>query len=195
MNRFFYVFIRMKSNILLKKEVINMQLKRYNRQKAIDYARKWALDRNPIYHDYEKYGGDCTNFISQCLHAGEIPFDESGKDITKKWYWYSDYSRTPSWTAAEPLEAYLLGNNKKNTQNYGIYASFCDYEDMELGDLVQKRINGQITHTMIVTSKVLDRNGRIIDYLVCQHTYDLKDFPLSQKDGVLSYIKIHGYYA
>ncbi len=55
-----------------------VQLKRYERQKAIDYARAWALGRNPVYHDYEKYGGDCTNYISQCLHAGNIPFDESG---------------------------------------------------------------------------------------------------------------------
>ena len=35
----------------------------------------------------------------------------------------------------------------------------------------------------------------IVDYLVFQHSYDLKDFPLSLKDGVHSYIKIHGYYA
>ena len=82
------------------------------------------------YHDYEKYGGDCTNFISQCLHAGEIPFDESGRDITTKWYWYSDYSRTPTWTAAKPLETYLLNNNKKGTKNYGIYASLCEYDEL-----------------------------------------------------------------
>ena len=30
-----------------------VQLKRYERQKAIDYARAWALGRNPVYHDYE----------------------------------------------------------------------------------------------------------------------------------------------
>ena len=70
-----------------------------------------------------------------------------------------------------------------------------EYDELELGDLVQKRVNGVLTHTMIVTSKVLDRYGNIVDYLVCQHSYDLKDFPLSQKDGVHSYIKIHGYYA
>ena len=172
-----------------------MQLKRYNRQKAIDYARKWALDRNSVYHDYENYGGDCTNFISQCLRAGEIPFDESGSDSTKKWYWYSDAKRTPSWTSAKPFVTYLIGNNKQGTKNYGVYATFCRYEELELGDLVQKRINGVLTHTMIVTSKVFDVDGELTDHLICQHSYDLKDFPLSQKDGVHSYIKIHGYYA
>ncbi len=169
-----------------------MQFRKYDRQQAIEYARKWALGRNPIYHDYEKYGGDCTNFISQCLHAGKIPFDEVGAE---RWFWYSDHSRTPAWTSVQALKNYLLNNNKVGTKNYGIYASFCEYEELELGDLVQKRVDGVLTHTMIITSKVFNHQGKVVDYLVCQHSYDLKDFPLSQKDGVLSYIKIHGYYA
>ena len=41
---------------------------------------------------------------------------------------------------------------------------------------------------MIVTAKVYDKSGNLVDYLVCQHSYDLKDFPLSKKDGVLSYL-------
>lgn len=42
----------------------------YNRDAVIEYARKWALSRNPSYYDFEKIGGDCINFISQCLFAG-----------------------------------------------------------------------------------------------------------------------------
>ena len=110
-----------------------MQLKRYERQKAIDYARAWALGRNPVYHDYEKYGGDCTNYISQCLHAGDIPFDESGRDVTMKWYWYSDYSRTPSWTAAQPFETYLLNNNKKGHKIMAFMPHFVNMMNLNLG--------------------------------------------------------------
>ena len=40
----------------------------YNREAAVSYARRWALGRNPAYMDYELWGGDCTNFISQCFH-------------------------------------------------------------------------------------------------------------------------------
>ena len=36
----------------------------YNREKAVAYARAWALKRNPRYLDFEKMGGDCTNFAS-----------------------------------------------------------------------------------------------------------------------------------
>ncbi|HOA41990.1 MAG TPA: amidase domain-containing protein, partial [Bacillota bacterium] len=42
----------------------------YNRNKAIEYAERWAFDRNPRYLDFEKLGGDCTNYVSQCIYAG-----------------------------------------------------------------------------------------------------------------------------
>ena len=43
-----------------------MQIIPYNRTAAVDYARKWALKRNPAYYNFDSVGGDCTNFASQC---------------------------------------------------------------------------------------------------------------------------------
>ena len=42
----------------------------YNPSKAVEYAKKWAYSRNPKYYDYSNMGGDCANFVSQCLIAG-----------------------------------------------------------------------------------------------------------------------------
>ena len=42
----------------------------YDRSAAVAYARKWAFGRNPEYYDFGGIGGDCTNFVSQCLYAG-----------------------------------------------------------------------------------------------------------------------------
>ena len=42
----------------------------YNRWVAVLYAHQWAFGRNPRFYDYEKLGGDCTNFASQCIFAG-----------------------------------------------------------------------------------------------------------------------------
>ena len=42
----------------------------YNRQRAVEYAKKWALSRNPLFADFTGIGGNCTNFVSQCLYAG-----------------------------------------------------------------------------------------------------------------------------
>jgi hypothetical protein len=41
----------------------------YDRARALAYAEKWALSRNPAYFSFDGLGGDCTNFISQCLYA------------------------------------------------------------------------------------------------------------------------------
>ena len=41
--------------------------KPYDRLHALKYAQKWALERNPLFYDFADIGGDCTNFVSQCL--------------------------------------------------------------------------------------------------------------------------------
>lgn len=168
-------------------------LQEYDREKAVEYARKWALSYNPSYANYSDYGGDCTNYISQCIKAGKIPLDTQGENVLKKWYWYSDNSRTPTWTAAEPFYRYIIGNNKSDTQNFGVYARIAKYNELELGDIVQLVYEGGSYHTMIVTDILLD-GEYIDDYLICQHTYNLLDYPLSLKEGEKIYIKILGYY-
>ena len=42
----------------------------YDRERAVEYAKKWALGRNPEYYDYSDIGGNCTAFASQCVYAG-----------------------------------------------------------------------------------------------------------------------------
>lgn len=165
----------------------------YDRISAVQYAMKWALSRNPEYKDYEDLGGDCTNFISQCMHAGKIPMDNIGKNIITQWYWYSDKERTPSWTGAQFFYNYFLNNNKEGTSNFGAYASYTDYYNLELGDLVQLIDGERAYHTMIVTEKIY-YNDMVVDYLVCQHSMDLLNYPLSYKIGEKRYIKIFGYY-
>lgn len=167
---------------------------KYDRKSAVEYATKWALSRNTQYKDYENWGGDCTNYISQCVHAGGIPFDNTGNNILKQWYWYNDNNRTPSWTGAEPFYKYLITNNSEETQNYGIYAKEVSYNELQPGDIVQLLYEDNLAyHNMIITKVILE--GRyLLDYLICQHTYDLLNYPLSMKEGKKRYLKILGYY-
>lgn len=46
----------------------------YNADKAIAYANKYWKHYNHDYHDYRNEGGDCCNFVSQCLYAGGLPW-------------------------------------------------------------------------------------------------------------------------
>lgn len=101
----------------------------YDREAAVEYAKVWALKRNPAFLDFERLGGDCTNFASQCIYAG-------GKVMNPKpvygWYYYDSYNRTASWTGVRYLYRFLIGNAGE-----GPYALETDRMKAELGDLVQ----------------------------------------------------------
>ena len=53
----------------------------YNPSAAISYARTYCYNYNRNYNNYKGQGGDCANFVSQCLKAGGFSFDGcAGKD-------------------------------------------------------------------------------------------------------------------
>ena len=47
-----------------------LEIFEYNRKSATFYANRWAYRRTPEFFDFQGLGGDCTNFVSQCLLAG-----------------------------------------------------------------------------------------------------------------------------
>ena len=58
---------------------INSGEENYDRISAINYAKKWAFSFNSEFFDCSNSGGDCANFVSQCLHAGGLPMSEDWK--------------------------------------------------------------------------------------------------------------------
>lgn len=174
----------------MKKESMSI----YKRQNAVLYAKKYAINPNPKWGNYEKYGGDCTNFVSQCLYAGEIPFNHTGKDIMKQWYWYSDVYRTPSFTSANALKDYMLSKDRM-----GIVVSLSHIEEMEVGDIVQLGTLEKTTHSMLVTDVIYDvTDKKIVDVLVAQRSgikgIKGSNIPLSSKVKPWLFFKILGYY-
>ena len=133
----------------------------YNRKLAVEYARKWALSRNPTYYNYDKIGGDCTNFISQCLYAGKKEMNYRGYG----WYYENSNNKSASWTGVEYLYKFLINNKYEGPRGVLI-----ERNKLELGDLIQLSFNGiAFGHTLIVTGI---NNG---DIKVCTHTIDAKD--------------------
>lgn len=149
----------------------------YNREAAVQYALKWALNRNPKYYNYDKIGGDCTNFISQCLFAG------TGQMNYRKnnWYYKDANNKSPSWTGVEFLYNFLVTNKYEGPKGKVI-----SKEELELGDLIQLSFNGVVYgHTLIVT-KI---SGK--DIFVCAHSIDAKNRNLdSYNYQKVRYIKI-----
>ena len=70
-------------------------LQDYDRTAAVMYAHQWAYGRNPAYYDYEKLGGDCTNFASQCIFAGSGIMNFTP---TFGWYYIDANQKAPAWT-------------------------------------------------------------------------------------------------
>lgn len=137
----------------------------YNRTAAVNYARRWALSRNPAYYDFEKIGGDCTNFASQCLYAGAGVMNYTR---VMGWYYNSSYDRTPSWSGVEYLYNFLVSN-----KGVGPYARVVSVGEALPGDIVQLgTASGDFYHSPVITTVTPA-------ILVAAHSYDVLDRPLS----------------
>lgn len=131
---------------------------RYNRNLALEYAFKWALDRNPAYYNYDALGGDCTNFISQCLYEGfgQMNYRKLG------WFYDNPNQKSPSWTGVEFLYEFLINNKYE-----GPKGKIISKENIKIGDLIQLSFNGIVYgHTLFVSK--IDKN----DIFVCAHSID-----------------------
>ncbi len=141
-----------------------MQEKPYDRIAAVAYARKWALDRNPAFYNFEKLGGDCTNFTSQCLYAGAQTMNYT--PVTG-WFYRSSYDRTASWTGVQYLYNFLTNN-----QSIGPFAHEVSMDEAMPGDIVQLgTASGHFYHSPIITAVTPK-------ILVAAHTQDALDRPL-----------------
>ena len=89
----------------------------YDRQRAVEYARRWALSRNPLFFDFTGRGGNCTNFVSQCIFAGCGIMNYTP---TFGWYYRSADDRAPAWTGVDELYSFLTGAEDFISQNGGV---------------------------------------------------------------------------
>lgn len=174
---------------------------KYDAEKAVAYSYEWVdrteVIRNPYYSDYSIYGGNCQNYVSQCLLAGGIPMDTEGS-YEQQWKWYSDYSnhyqtawgRVPSWAGTEAFYEYT----KSNTGN-GLVAKNTKYIYIaKPGDVMQYVVDDWASHSVIVSKVIYDDEGKIVEILVNSNTTDHVDFPLTAYGYTnIRLIRIAGY--
>ena len=134
-------------------------LKEYNREKAVEYALDWALRFNPNFYNFTHIGGDCTNYISQCLYYSGMPMNYSPFG----WFYNSTLSRSPSWTSVESLQNFLLNNNQ-----IGPVGKIVSLDKIELGDIIQIRQNLKTFNHSVIVTKI--QNDQIF---VCAHTFNV----------------------
>ena len=156
-----------------------MREKPYDRAAAVAYARRWAMGRNPAYYDFERLGGDCTSFASQCIYAGAGTMNFTP---VMGWYYRSSYDRSPSWAGVEYLYDFLVNN-----QGVGPYARVVSRAEAMPGDIVQLgTAEGDFYHSPVITAVTPA-------ILVAAHTYDAVDRPLaSYSFAVARFLHIEG---
>ncbi|MBQ8342396.1 MAG: amidase domain-containing protein [Clostridia bacterium] len=148
-------------------------IKEYLRQRAVEYARRWAFARSALFYDFTGIGGDCTNFVSQCVLAGSCVMNFT-PDFG--WYFRSTADRAPAWTGVEAFWSFFTGAPDFVAANGGIGPFGREANEAELlpGDVVQLgRGEGEYYHTLLVTGR---QNGEL---LVAAHSDDALDRPLS----------------
>lgn len=118
---------------------------RYNRLAAVQYAERWWNDYNP---KYKKFNDNCTNYISQCLHAGGAPM--YGYPNRGKGWWMQNNNWSYSWSVANALRWYLSGSQK------GLQAKeVSSPKELLLGDVICYDFegDGRFNHNTIVVAK------------------------------------------
>jgi hypothetical protein len=158
-----------------------MRVFAYDREKAVSYARLWAFDRNPLYFDFDNLGGDCTNFVSQCIFAGCGVMNYTK---TFGWFYNSINSRAPAWTGVDEFHSFIVNN-----QGFGPFAKEINsLSALSVGDVVQLFSNGRFYHTVIVTGIY---GGEIYTSSHTRDTYNkrLSSYPFEQT----RLLKIQGY--
>jgi hypothetical protein len=143
----------------------------YDRNSAVAYAHRWAYSRNPVYYNYDKIGGDCTNFVSQCIYAGAHVMNY---DRTHGWYYNSTNNKSPSWSGVQFLRNFLI----RNTAGPGPTAKETTALEMAPGDVIQLSFDGKVfEHSLFVVS--IGSVPAVGNILIATHTDDSDNRPLT----------------
>ncbi|WP_205599218.1 amidase domain-containing protein [Oceanobacillus halotolerans] len=143
----------------------------YDRLAAVKYAERWWNSYNP---DYKQFDVDCTNFISQSLHAGGAPMH--GAPNRNQGWWYQDDNWSYSWSVAHSFRWYMSGatNGLKGTEVESA-------SDLKPGDVICYDFegDGKWDHTTIVVAN--DNEGMP---LVNAHTDNSRHRYWSYEDSI-----------
>lgn len=146
----------------------------YDVSKVLAYIEEYNDKYNEAYPCYNGRGGDCANFVSQCLAAGGMQMKGTNASNFNNWFCrtnnYEEYSKVSStWRGAEAFGSYW----KKNALDYKEFPreQFADklafrevFKYANVGDAISfMNSNGRPYHTTIVSFKNRD-NDRLIRF-------------------------------
>ena len=163
--------------------MIRTRASSYSFSNAVTYAQRYYNTYNSSYPDWTSYGGDCANFISQCLYAGgkSMVGTPGTSTAAQNWSnWFSSGSScntskvSSTWRGANAFKSYW----KNNASSYSTFSSVgsSSYSYGYTGDAVSLlNSNGSAYHTLMIVG--YDYTNK--DFIVAAHTYNTKTAKLS----------------
>ncbi|TYP70598.1 amidase domain-containing protein [Paenibacillus methanolicus] len=123
---------------------------RYRRDLAAEYADRWWNEANPAYENFEV---NCTNYVSQCLFAGQAPMNYTGKRDSGWWYKGRAGGRESwsySWAVSNALQIYLGATRRVGLRAEAVESA----SELALGDVIMYDWSGdgRFQHSTIVTA-------------------------------------------
>jgi uncharacterized protein YkvS len=164
----------------------------YDGKKAAAYAKEYATKSNP---NYKRYNKNCTNFVSQAVHAGGKPEVKPSpvKDgmIATTSYWYNDnymactgsnscYMRDKTSTSWVNVVDFYTYWTKKGMSATTSTSQSTIISNASVGDIIQFKNSNGWYHSVIVNRKA---NGTVYIASNTDNYYD-KDF---KKTSAVSY--------
>jgi len=158
----------------------------YNRDAAVAYALEHAFNYNT--EQYPVYPrNDCMNFVSQCIHAGDMAMKPYG------YLWYATMAGScPSWRGVDSFLKYIrytFGNPRLQieclAEPFGMLRGDFIFT---VADGTPGRITRNPSHCTIL-SRDVDASGQLF---VCGHTIDQRDAKKVRNDRKCTYIHIQG---
>ncbi len=180
-----------KNGAISDREAVNNQTTTfYNRNAAYNWAHTYWNNYSTAYvnlGDQKWKGGDCANFVSQCLRAGGANNDKAG---TYQWYYdnksttnTADDSYSWTWSTARGLNYVVLGNYTANetgpkgtqkaiTGDIEYNASIGQF--ITLGDIIQYQWKPTmtITHSAVIVDMLYNSSKERYEPVIAEHTYD-----------------------
>ena len=176
--------------------------KKFNRESCRDYADEycgvtWASGNkakyNKKYTNFTGSGGNCTNYVSQCLankDGGNIPTDCT-------WYFLeSKQEGSAAWLNAAGFKDYILYSGKGKIIKKADFAKalvplengITVFDNLYVGDIISYASDNKVVHNAIITG--FDSKGYP---LINSHTVDRYRVPfdLGWGDNNISFYFIH----
>lgn len=155
----------------------------YSYSNALSYAEKYYKNYNKNYPDWSSSGGDCANFVSQCLYAGGkamkgIPGNSSSAESFSNWFSSGTSQNTKNvsstWRGADAFKWYWMDHSESYKKFTAVDSTSWNYG--YTGDAISLlNSNGRAMHTMLITGY----NNP--DFILSAHTSSTNSASLKSK--------------